>query len=70
MLRILPVRSPLHSPSELQQVMERTGDCLNECGIRHSFVEDGDAADAQNPTVILVMTGGCENQVLDLVFAE
>jgi len=70
MLRILPVQSPLHSPQALQMILEQAGNVLDDCSIQYSFVEDGDAVDPQSPTVIFVLTGGCENQVLDLVFAE
>jgi len=70
MLQILPVQSALHSPQALQMTLEQAGNFLDDCGIQYSFVEDGDAADPRKPTVIFVLTGGCENQVLDLVFAD
>lgn len=59
MLRILPLASSFHSPSQVRETIRRTSERLGDLGIAHELVESAGAAN-----LLFIITGGTEHLAL------
>lgn len=59
MLRILPLASSFHSPSQVRETIRRTSERLRSLGIAHEMVESAEAAN-----LLFIITGGTEHLAL------
>lgn len=59
MLRILPLASSFHSPSQVRETIRRTSERLQSLGIDHEMV-----ASAETANLLFIITGGTEHLAL------
>lgn len=59
MLRILPLASSFHSPSQVRETIRRTSERLQGLGIAHEMV-----ASAETANILFIITGGTEHLAL------